>query len=485
MKRVLVLILLVIVVLAGVLVGRALTVSSKQAAGVPRAPQLKMDRHAAMARFVRALQFRTISFGDAKPSVPVEHDQFVTWLATAYPRVHASLSRELVGKSLVFVWPGWDKRLDPLLLMGHYDVVPIEPGTETRWEHPPFSGAIAGGYVWGRGTMDDKLTVIALLESAESLLAEGFKPKRTIYFAFGEDEEAGGAGAARVAKLLASRGVKFEAVIDEGGAILLDSIKGAPKPVAVIGIAEKGFASVELSAQGKGGHSSMPPARTEVGSVAAAVDAVQSNPFPAGVRGAAAHTFRWLAPEMPFAQRVALANLWLFEPALKAQTSKSGSMNAMLRTTTAPTIISGGVKDNVIPSHARAVINFRLLPGDSTASVLAHVKEAVDDPHVGVKLTGPGSEPSPVSNPDSPQFRALQETIAAVFPDVIVAPYLVVGATDARHFTPLSRSVFRFVPARITEADLARAHGTNERIAVDDYFEAIRFYRALIAKLAA
>jgi carboxypeptidase PM20D1 len=482
-KRVLAVFLLLLAVLVSVLVIRAATLSSKQVtASAP--PALSIDRDAAMARFVRAVQFRTISFGDATPSLPPEHDQFIAWLATAYPRVHSSLSRELVGKSLLFVWRGSDPALKPVLLMGHYDVVPIEPGTEARWEHPPFSGTIAGGYVWGRGTMDDKLTVIGLMESAESLLAEGFKPRRTIYFSFGEDEEARGAGAGHVARLLASRGVKFDAVVDEGGAITLDTIRGAPKPVAVVGIAEKGFASVELSAEGKGGHSSMPPPLTEVGALAAAVDAVQSHPFRAGVRGAAAQTFRWLAPEMPFGQRLVLANLWLFEPALQAQAKKSHSMNAMLRTTTAPTIISGGVKDNVIPSHARAVINFRLLPGDSVASVVDHVRTAVADPHVRIRLTGAGSEASPVSDPDSPQFRALQQTIGQVFPDVIVVPYLVVGATDARYFAPLSANVYRFVPARIREADLSRAHGTNERIAVGDFFDAIRFYRALTTNLA-
>jgi carboxypeptidase PM20D1 len=482
MKRAVLIVVALLVVLIGVIVVRALTLPSMQVAAAG-APQVAIDREAALARFTRAIQFRTISYGSEQPAGPADHDAFVDWLATAYPRVHASLSREKIGQSLLFVWKGSDPALTPLLLMGHYDVVPVEPGTESKWEQPPFFGAVAGGHVWGRGTLDDKLTVISLLESADLLLSEGFKPRRTIYFAFGHDEEAGGSGAAQMAKLLASRGVKFDAVIDEGGLVTIDSVQGAPKPVALVGIAEKGSASVELSASGKGGHSSMPPPRTEVGAIAAAVAAVQDKPFRAGVRGASAHTFRWLAPEMPFGRRLVMANLWLFEPLLVAQTKTSTSFNATLRTTTAPTVISGGVKDNVIPSHARAVINFRILPGDTTASVLAHVKNAVNDPHVTARLTGLGVDPSPVSDPAAPQFRALQQTIASVFPNALVAPYLVVGATDARHFAALSPNVYRFMPVTIRDADLARIHGTNERVAVHDFFEAIRFYRALIVNM--
>lgn len=483
MKRVLLFILILLLVLIGGLVARAVMLPSKQITAAA-APPLTIDRDAALARFTRAIQFRTVSYGDATPATPAEHDAFIVWLAQAYPRVHESMTRELIGQSIVLVWKGSDPSLAPLLLMGHYDVVPIEPGTEAKWEHPPFSGTIANDFVWGRGTLDDKLAVIGLLESADSLLAERYVPRRTIYFAFGHDEETGGSGAALTAKILAGRGVKFDAVIDEGGAITIDSIKGAPKPVAVIGIAEKGYASVELTASGKGGHSSMPPPRTEVGAIAAAVDAVQRKPFPTAVRGAAAQTFRWLAPEMPLVEKVVMSNLWLFEPVFVAQAKKSNSLMATLRTTTAPTVISGGVKDNVIPSHARAVINFRILPGDTSNDVLAHVREAIGEGHVQVRLAGPAFEPSPVSNPDAPQFRALQETIAQVFPNTLVAPYLVVGATDARHYAPLSPNVYRFTPVSLREADLPRRHGTNERVPVREFFEAIRFYRTLIVKVS-
>ncbi len=483
MKRVLLFLGLAILILAAVLIARTLSVTSMQLAE-PAAPPLRIDRTAALARFSRAIQFRTVSEEGVARATP-DHDAFVAWLADAYPRVHASLQRELVnGRSVLYTWPGSNASLAPVLFMGHYDVVPVEPGTEPKWEQPPFSGAVQGGFVWGRGTIDDKITVIALLESAELLLADGFRPQRTIYLAFGHDEELGGRdGAAHIAQLLGSRGVRLDAVIDEGGLIMNGAALGLPRPVAVVGIAEKGMVSIELAASGSGGHSSMPPPRTNVGVIASAVDRVQNNPFPARVQGATAELFRWIAPELPFGKRVVMSNLWLFAPLVKAQSKGSNSLNAMLRTTTAPTIIHGGVKDNVIPSEAKAVVNFRILPGDTADSVLAHVKSAVAGDPVKLQSRMP-QNPSGVSDPSAPQFRTLQRTISSVYRDVVVAPYLMVGASDSRHFASLTANTYRFVPMHLAESDLTRFHGLNERISVDAYFDAIRFFRILMTNTA-
>lgn len=478
MRRVLAILFVLLLALAAVLAGRALTLRSRQIAVAP-APPLAIDREAALQRFSRAIQFRTISYSDFPK--PGDHDAFLLWLPAAYPRTHAAMRRELVGKSLLYTWQGSDLRLQPLLLMGHYDVVPVEPGTEKKWTYPPFDGVVADGFIWGRGTMDDKVTVMGLLEAAELLIAEGHRPARTILLAFGHDEEIGGnEGAKRTAALLAARGVRLHAVIDEGGAILAQAMAGLAAPAAVIGIAEKGFASVELRATGPGGHSSMPPRRTPVGAIAAAVDRVQQRPLPAEVRGATAQMLRWLSPELPFAQRLVMANTWLSTPLLDAATGSSATFNAMLRTTTAPTVIAGGVKDNVIPSEAHAIVNFRLLPGETSRSVLEHVRRAVDDDSIELHLRQPVQEPSPVSDPGAPQFAALQRSIEQVFPDTVVAPYLTVGGTDARHFHALTPHAYRFLPVRFANGDLQRFHGTDERIAIDNYFEAIRFYRTVM-----
>lgn len=487
MKRTVLGLLLAVLAVAAVVVVRAKAVTSRQIEA-PAAPPLEIDRPAALGRFVRAIQLRTISMSPieaATPDPPPEHEAFLAFIAEAYPRVHA-LGRELVGgRSALFTWRGREPGLAPVLLMGHYDVVPVEPASARQWSHPPFGGDVADGFVWGRGTLDDKLSVIALLEAAESLLAEGQQPRRTLLLAFGHDEEIGGReGAAAIAKLLADRGARLEAVFDEGGVVTDGVVAGAAGPVALVGIAEKGMVSVELIARGPGGHSSMPPPRTEVGAIAAAVDRVQRRPFPAGVRGAVAQNLRWLAPEMPPLRRMVMSNLWLFEPLVVREARRSPSLDASLRTTIAPTMLAGGVKVNVIPTTASAVINFRILPGDTVAGVLEHVRQAVDDPHVELRLTGPAEEPSPVSDPDAPPFRALQRTIAQVYHEAVVAPYLTVGATDARHYLGLTRNVYRFIPCRVGPADLARFHGIDERVAVDDFFAAIRFYRALMSNVA-
>ena len=223
----------------------------------------------------------------------------------------------------------------------------------------------------------------------------------------------------------------------------------------------------------------MPPARTPVGLVAEAVDRVQARPMPSHVTGATKEMLRWLAPELPFGKRLVMSNLWLFKPALDAQAKTSPPLNAMLRTTTAPTIINGGVKENVIAPEAHAVINFRILPGDTTDSVAAHVRESIEGDAVKVKLID-GTNPSPVSDARTRPFRTLQRTIAQVYPDAVVAPNLMVGGTDSRHFVPLTPNVYRFLPVLMDEKELDRFHGLNERISVDGYFQVIRFYRTLI-----
>lgn len=483
-KKSIIALLLMVATVAAVVVTRAALVRSRQVSAEP-APPLQMDRQAAIGRLSRALQFRTVSYSDLDTPAPVEHEAFSAWLTDAFPRVHAVLSRETVGgRSLLYTWNGSDAGLQPLLLMGHYDVVPVEAESEGKWSHPPFSGAVVDGFIWGRGAIDDKASVIGLFEAAELLLAEGFQPRRTILLAIGHDEEIGGSeGAAAIASLLQARGVRLDAVVDEGGVIVTGLTTGVNGPVALIGIAEKGIVNLELTAEGGGGHSSVPPRRTPVGRIAAAVDRIQRRPFRAGVRGASREMFRWLAPEMRYGPRLVATNLWLFEPLLKLQARRSTSLNAMMRTTAAPTMIRGGVKENVIPSRASAVVNFRILPGESIERVLRHVTHAIDDPSIRIRQMD-GSEPSVVSDPETPQFELLTRTIRQVFPDAVVAPYLVVGATDARHYGRLTSNIYRFAPGRLTQEDLARLHGVNERVAIEPYLDGIRFYRTLIVNAA-
>ncbi|HWM90036.1 MAG TPA: M20 family peptidase [Thermoanaerobaculia bacterium] len=485
MKKILAILGIAILVLAAIILVRASTLESKQVKAEP-VTDLAVDSNAAAQRLAGAVRFPTISHEGGRD---VEAQAFLglhRYLQASFPLVHQSLRREVVAEySLLYTWPGSKPELPPILLMSHTDVVPIEPGTEKRWIHPPFSGAIAGGYIWGRGTIDDKVSVLGVLEGVELLLARGFQPERTVLLAFGHDEEVGGTqGAAAIARLLESRGVRPAMILDEGGIIAKGMVPGLDSPVAMISTAEKGFVTVELTARSQGGHSSMPPRSTAIGMVAAAVQKLEQNPMPARIDGATRESFDFLAPELPLGARLPLANLWLFAPLVRKQFSGEPASDARMRTTTAATMIRGGVKENVLPSEGRAWVNFRILPGDTVASVLEHVRETVG-PGIQVSVSGTlVSEPSPQSKTDEGAFRLLQTTLAQVFPGTLAAPNLLAGATDTKHFRKLSPNVYRFIPVSITAEDLERIHGTNERVGVQDYAGAVRFYAQLVRNAA-
>ena len=470
-----------LLVLAAAVGVRAATLESRQI-HAEAVKDLVIDARAAAERLAGAIRFPTISHEEGRDVEAEAFRGLHGYLRQTFPRVHASLSAETVaGYSLLYTWKGADAELPPILLMSHLDVVPVEPGTEADWSHPAFSGAIDGGYVWGRGTLDDKVSVLAVLEAAETLLGRGFRPRRTVYLAFGHDEEVDGKrGAAAIAALLERRGIRPELILDEGGGIVEGMVPGVAPPVAMIGTAEKGHVSVELAAEDAGGHSSMPPSRSAIGRIAAAVARLEEHPMPARIDGATKRSFEYLAPEMPLGPRLVLANLWLFEPLAKRQFAAQPAANARMRTTAAATIFQAGVKENVLPHHARAVVNFRILPGDTVADVLRHVRSTVG-PDIRVTPTGAGSkEPSHESDPVAPGFQLIQRSLAQTFPETIVAPNLLSGDTDTIHYRRLSRNVYRFIPIRLKAEDLARFHGTNERVGVTSYAEAIRFYVQLL-----
>jgi len=441
----------------------------------------------AAERLAGALRIRTISSEEAAAFDAEPFTALHAYLQSVFPRVHAHLRRENVAThSLLYTWPGSDSSLKPILLLGHLDVVPVEPGTERNWHYDPFAGRIADGFVWGRGAIDNKSSVIGTLEAIEMLLAEGFQPLRTVYLAYGHDEEVGGAAGARhIAALLKSRGIQPEMVLDEGGVIADGLLPGLSEPVALVGIAEKGFVTIELNTRVAGGHSSLPPRQTAVGILSAAIARLEQTPMRARLEGPARELFDRIGPRFPVIERAVFANLWLTAPFVLRRLAESPTTNAMVRTTAAPTIFQAGTKDNVLPSHARAVINFRILPGDTVADVEEHVKRAVDDSRVDVRSVGRFSaEPSAVSSTDSESFRLLERTIRSVAPDTIVAPYLVVVVTDARYYSGLSRNVFRFLPLRLAPRDLERMHGSDERVGIREYESAIRTYRQLVIEAA-
>jgi len=480
---------LALCVLVAVLVARTLLV-------MPPAPEShssasgadSVDQDAIARRLAEAVRFRTISWQEGAAQADVEASRqaltgFRDWIATTYPAFNAQTTREIVnGYSLLYAWKGSDPALKPYLLMSHMDVVPVAPGSESDWTHPPFAGDIADGYVWGRGTLDTKAGIIGQLEAAEALARSGFRPRRTILFAFGHDEETGGQGNTAIAALLAERKIALEFVDDEGGLITTGAVPGVAGPVAVLGVAEKGYLTLTLTAHSPGGHSSLPlPVQeTAIGRLAQAVERIAEAPFESRIDGVSREFLLQLAPHAGFGQRLAIANLWLLEPAVLKAMSASPASAAILHTTVAPTIVTGGVKENVLPPSATLTINFRVHPRDTTETVLQHIRRAVDDPQVDIVVLGIRREASAVSDMYGPQYALIRETLQKVRPGVIVVPNLLSAATDARHYESLTRNVFRMVPAEVSADELKGFHGTNERVSVASLVLIARYYRALI-----
>jgi carboxypeptidase PM20D1 len=476
-----------LLILLGVLLVRAVALGSRRPA-VPPAPAVAIDEDAVAKRLAGGLRLRTVSTEDRAGVDTAAFEAFRAYLAHSYPRLHAALAPELVGgASLLYTWKGREAGLPALLLLAHQDVVPVESGTEAGWAHPPFEGVIDGGYVWGRGAIDDKGNLFAILEAVEGLLAEGFTPERTLLLAFGSDEEVGGEqGAMAIAARLASRGTAVESVLDEGGAIVHGAVPGVATPLAMIGIAEKGSVAIDLSLETPGGHSSTPPRHTAIGILAAALTRLEANPMPGRIAGPTRSLAEHLCPELGLPFRLVLANLWLFGPLVERAMAGRPPLDALLRSTTAVTIVAGGVKENVLPARASAVVNFRILPGDTVEDVVEHVRRTVDDERIriqpGVRSTP--RDPTPEAPVDDASFERLARTVGEVFPGVPAIPFLVLGGTDARHFAALTPRIYRLSPFLFETGDLKRVHGTDERLAVASLADAVRFYRRLIENSA-
>ncbi|SFF23869.1 carboxypeptidase PM20D1 [Fontimonas thermophila] len=449
-----------------------------QDALAPPISRIELDDMALAERLARAIRIPTIT----RPETPIDPSAFAELhglLAAQFPRVHAQLAVERVGDfSLLYRWDGRDRTLKPALFAAHQDVVPVEPGTEPRWTHPPFSGAIADGHVWGRGTLDDKSSLIAQLEAVEYLLAQGFRPQRTLYFAYGHDEETGGAaGAAQIARLLGARGVRFAFTLDEGSAITQGIIAGIDRPVAAIMVGEKGYVTFRLTARGRGGHASTPSAEAAIPRLARALARLDARPLPARLTEPVADMLARLAPYMPYPQRLVIANRDVFEPLLLRALARNDITHALIRTTQAMTVLRAGVKDNVLPTQAEALINYRLLPGERIEALRQHIIATIADASIDVTLAeGFGNEAPPPSDADAPEFALIAKTVTEVFPQALVTSGIILATTDNRHYAAIRDQGYYFVPLRYTPQEQTRIHGTDERIAITDYADMVRFY---------
>lgn len=448
----------------------------------PTIPAIDVGR--AAQHLSAAVKFQTVSHEDKAADDPKAWADQRDWLAATYPHLAAVAPRETVGEgALIWTWAGSDASLRPIVLMAHQDVVPVVEETRGLWKADPFGGEIKDGAVWGRGSVDDKGSLVALMEASDALAAQGFKPKRTILIVSGHDEEVGGTGARAAAAALKARGVHALFAIDEGSAVVAD-FPITHGPAALIGISEKGFATLQVTAKGAGGHSSAPPDMTAATAVAKAVAAIADHPFPLKLSGPPAEMLSALAPHLPLAARMAVANTWLFGPLLVKQIAASDVGKSLLHTTIAPTMLAGSPKSNVLPSVATARINYRIAPGQTAADVMARAKAAVGILPVELSWAGEPRDPSPVSSTKDEAWQDVSGAAADTFPGVPLAPSLVTAATDGRSMYAITPDVYRFQPILFSLKDIETIHGVNEHLPLADLKRMADFYARLMVKSA-
>ena len=475
-KRIAIGVLLVLIVVASVVLVRTVRLSY-DIPDVDTTETVDADTEDAVERLSEALQFRTVSHQDPEDMEIAEFEGWISFVEAAYPAMHDALERERLNEyTLLYRWEGTNSDLDPGMMMGHYDVVPVEPGTEDEWTYPAYSGAIEEGFVWGRGALDDKSGLMSTLEAVDYLAEKGFEPERTLYIAANHDEEVGGhEGAAMVADTLEARDVNLAFLVDEGLPIAEEIIEGIESPLAMIGVAEKGQVTLELSVTREGGHASMPPYETSIGELARAIRSLKDNPMPGRFGDLVQSTFDPVSPELPFVYRAALANLWLARPVIERQLSRIPHTNAALRTTIAPTIFRAGMKTNVLPARAEAIINFRIHPNDTVESVVEYVESTIDNPDIEIEKMDGARNASGVSDTEAVAYLQYKRSIWETFGEIPIAPSIFVAATDTRHFLDLTDNIYRFRPIRATPDDRGRIHGTDERVGVDNYEEMVQF----------
>ncbi|MFT3934924.1 MAG: M20/M25/M40 family metallo-hydrolase [Chitinophagaceae bacterium] len=443
------------------------------------APTLQPLPDSAILHMSKAIQIPTISISDSSALDSTAFRNFGLFLQQAYPLVHQHLQKTMIDQfSFVFEWKGKNSSIAPIILMGHYDVVPVEAASQSQWVLAPFSGTITDTCIWGRGSVDDKSGVISIIEAAEALLKKGFAPERTIYLCFGHNEEINGGGAKDIAAYLKEKKVHAEMVLDEGGEITDGKLKEVKRPVAVIGVAEKGYASYELTVQKEGGHSSMPAKETAISILVAGLDKLKDKNPPSRITPPVKEFLTRIGSSSDiFLNRMATSNMWLFEGVTKGILADKPEGNAMIHTTLVPTIFESGVKDNVIPFTAKAIVNSRILTGETSQSVEEFIKATINDDRIQVKKLGKfDGNPSPATSIESAAYKRVESAVYKTIPHVIPTPYLMIGATDSRHYRPIADGVVNFLPM----TDSKGFHGVNERLPIKDLQRSISFMMTIM-----
>lgn len=446
----------------------------------PEAFDVSLNEEKTARNMQAMIQLATVSYTERALEDEKVFEAFPELLKTLFPKLHESLVQERIGdRGILYRWPG--KKSDkPGVLMSHYDVVPVQAES---WEKPPFSGVIKDGVLWGRGTLDTKSTLLGVMEAVEKLISEGFQPENDLYLCFAGDEEIHGHGAPDIVAELKRRNVSPAFILDEGGAVVSRVFPGVTTPCALVGLGEKGTINVAFEATSLGGHASTPPPHTAVGLLARAVTRVESSPFPFRLTSPVEQMFDALGRQSTFLYRVIFANLWCFAPLLNLMCKKSGGeMNALVRTTCAFTQMAGSSAHNVLPPRATVGANLRLIGGETKQSAQDRLERIVNDSRVSVKVME-GSEPSPVSSAQGEGWDRLKKAVRQTWPEAIVSPYLMVAASDSRHYTAISSHVYRFSPVALTKEERQTIHAHNERIQLAKLYDLVRFYVRLIRQM--
>jgi carboxypeptidase PM20D1 len=440
-----------------------------------------LDDSKPIQNLAKSITYKTISHPDYEKFNYEEFEKFLSWLEEEYSLIFEKLEKKYIGKSLLLKWQGNNNNLNPILLTGHYDVVPVDDESGLAWINEPFAGIIDDNHVWGRGALDDKSGVIAILEAINYLLTKNFEPERTAFFAFGFDEEIGGnRGAAKIAEFFIEEQITLEWSLDEGSFLLEDIIPGLNKLIAIINVAEKGSLTLEIIGKSKGGHSSMPPSKTAVGNLAEALIKLEENPLPGKLEGLSLELFDNISRHMSFQRKILFANLWLFEPFINRTLSKSPSMNAVIRTTTAPTMLSASERSNVLATNAIGTVNFRLHPRDNPEKVINFVKKIIDNEDLHVRQAGEARQASQVSDWNTQGFEIISKSVREIYGDIVVTPGLMVGGSDSKHYGKAAKNSYRFNPFPISNSELDGLHGINEKINKKDFVDGIRSYIRII-----
>ena len=468
----------VVVLFLLVLIIRALCFNPKPQPEVSQ-EKVTFDKDAAVASLQKLVQCRTISYVDHSLEDDGEFQKLVDMLPTLYPKVFEVCQyQQLPDRALLFKWTGKTAG-DPAVMMAHYDVVPVD---EEKWEKPPFAGVIEDGVLWGRGTLDTKVTFNSALFAVNTLISQGFQPEKDVYLAFSGGEEVNGEGANNIVKYFVANGIHPALVLDEGGAVVENVFPGLKKPCGLIGIAEKGMINARYVVSSSGGHASAPLPKTPLTTLAKACRNVVEHPFKMKLTKPVAEMFDTLARESTFVYKLIFANLWCFKPVLDMICKSSGGdMNALVRTTTAFTMAEGSNARNVIPTEASLVSNMRLNPADNVASAVEYLNKVVSDPDVTIEVLE-SNEPSPISETGCESWTKVATTVAETWRGCVVSPYLMVQCSDARFYGKLSNHVYRFSSMDLTTEERRSIHGNNERIRLDCLHRSAEFYIRLLKK---